>query len=103
MSSTWTLETLERLGLSLEDILEECYISGERVEVVWKKGYLELFGYGLRTDGEVGRFYIGKSTGSEQIYVAVDNSRSWGGRALAVDQIESIRLLGKYRRKWRGK
>lgn len=97
MSSTWTLETLERLGLSLEGVLEECYISGQRVEVTWKEGHLELFGYGLQTEGKIGRFYIGKSTGIDPIYLAVDNSRSWGGRALAVDQIASIRFLGKYR------
>ena len=75
------------------------YESGERVEVTWKKGYEDYSGYGSRTEGTKARFYVGKSTGIEPIYLQIHSIRSYGGQAILSSAVESIRGLGIYKYK----
>jgi len=73
------------------------YESGERVEVVYKKGYENFIGYGCRTNGLVQRFYVGRSTGIKPIYLAIQNRKSSGGAGLMSAGIVSIKGLGIYK------
>lgn len=83
---------------TLDALLAQWYKTGERVEVTWKEGYEEYIGYGCKTEGCKGRFYIGKSTGTQPIWLQIDNRRSLGGPALMIFGIQTIRPLGTYRR-----
>ena len=80
----------------LDTRLTSYYESGERVEVIWKKGYKDYLGYGLRTNGKKGRFYIGCSTGCKPIYLAIQKKNSSGGSAILSSAIESVKGLGSF-------
>lgn len=91
-------KTREFCPLELSPIFQSYYQSKERVEVVWKEPYQIYSGYGCKTDGKKGRFYIGRSMGWLPIYLQLDNSRSISGPGLDADMVQSIRGLGVYRK-----
>lgn len=71
--------------------------SGERVEVVWKKGFEDYSGYGNLTNGRKARFYVGRSTGIKPIYIALLRRDSIGGAAILSSAVESIRGLSVFK------
>jgi len=81
----------------LDERLTPYHKSGERVEVVWAWGCEVWEGYGLRCDGERGRFYVGCSTGWRPTYVVLHRTDSTGGGSMGGKEIVSVRGLGKYR------
>ena len=78
----------------LDPRFEKYFASKEWVEVVWKPGFEDYFGYGARTDGKKARFYVGMSGGWKPIYLQIYNKRSQGGAAILSEAVESIRGLG---------
>jgi len=82
---------------SLDERFTPYYNSNERVEVVWKEGYEDYTGFGLKTEGRVGRFYVGRSTGCRPIYIMLLKRNSSGGAGILSSAVESIRGLEIYR------
>lgn len=81
----------------LDERFTPYYESGERVEVVWKEGYEDYTGYGIKHEGRVGRFYVGRSSGWRPVYLSILRRDSIGGAAILSSAVESIRGLGIYR------
>ncbi len=79
------------------------YENGERVEVIWKKGYEDYTGYGYKTEGKKARFYVGKSTGWKPIYLQILKRHSIGGGSICSIAVESIRGLRIYSQKHHNK
>lgn len=72
----------------LDPAMRRYYQTGERVEVVYN-------------DGEIERFYVGKSTGWRPSYLKIKTTRSLGGDLWGKyeqERVVSIRGTGKYRR-----
>lgn len=90
--------TLRKIDNSeLDNRLTRYYENGQRIEVIWKDGYEDYSGYGLKTNGKKARFYVGKSTGWKPIYLQIYSTRSFGGGSVLSSAIESIKPLNKYR------
>lgn len=83
---------------NLDKRFTKYYESGERVEVVYEKGYEDFSGYAARNNGLTQRFYVGKSTGWQPIYLVIHRRDSIGGGAIMSKGIISIRGLGTYLR-----
>jgi len=81
----------------LDPRFEKYFDSRERVEVTWKPGFKDYFGYGARTAGKKARFYVGKSTGWKPVFLQIYSKRSYGGAAILSEAVESIHGLGVYR------
>ncbi len=80
--------------VNLDDRFTKYYISGERVEVEYVEGFEDITGYGSRTNGKKGRFYVGKSTGLKPVYLILLRKDSISGAAILSCAINSIRGLG---------
>lgn len=81
----------------LDDRFTQYYDTGERVEVEWLDGFEDYTGYGCRTEGKKGRFYVGKSTGWTPIYLTILRRNSFGGGGICSSGVKSIRGLGIYK------
>ena len=81
----------------LDERFTPYYESRERVEVEWEDGWGYFVGYGLRTNGEKLRFYVGRSTGWRPTYIMLLRRDSISGMAVGFDGIKSIKGLGVYR------
>lgn len=92
---TGTLKVID--NSALDERFTTYYNSGERVEIVWKKGFEDYTGYGCKTDGRKARFYVGKSTGWKPIYLQILRRNSFGGGGILRCAVESIRGLGIYK------
>lgn len=78
---------------NLDSRFDYAFKNNLRVEVTWKEGYEDYTGYGSRTNGKKGRFYVGRSTGWKPIYLMILKSNSTGGEAICSSAIEKIRTL----------
>ena len=99
IGQTHYMETKEKCEAELDHRFTQYYESGERVEVEWKDGYEDYTGYGARTDGKKGRFYVGKSSGWMPIYLMIQRRDSHGGGAISPASVKSIRGLGVFKRR----
>jgi len=89
---------MERDFSKLDKRFTSYFNSKERVEVVWKKGFGDYSGYGTRTEGKKARFYVGRSTGNQPIYLMLLNRNSIGGAGILSNAVESIKGLKIYGR-----
>ena len=88
---------MERDFSEIDERFTPYFLSGERIEVTYKPGYEDLTGYGARTNGRKARFYVGRSTGTKPIYLAILTRRSYGGAAILSKAVASIRGLGIFK------
>lgn len=80
----------------LDKRFEKYHLSGERVEIEWKKDFEFTMGYS-RENGRFSRCYIGKSTGWKPVYIMLWRRDSMGGMAILSDSVAGVRGLGIYR------
>ena len=88
---------MEKDFSDLDKRFTKYYKSGERVEVVWKKGFEDYSGYGCRTEGKRARFYVGKSTGIKPVYLQIYRTDSIGGQQILSSAVESVIGLNIWR------
>jgi len=81
----------------LDKRYEKYYESGERVEVELEDGWEMLVGYGCLTDGKKLRFYVGRSTGIQPVYLMILNRNSIGGIPVPTGGVKSIKGLGIFK------